>query len=68
MLFLTFSVLIANPKKLLYIEPGFFLTTSKRKRKKMPNKQVDNDSFAYTKFDFTVDEGKERLNPSRENK
>ena len=31
-------------------------------------RQVENDYFAreYTKFDFTVDEGKERLNPSRD--
>ena len=37
----------------------------------MPNKLliVENDySRRYTKFDFTVDEGKERLNPSRDKK
>ena len=41
----------------------FFLT------KKKNAQQVENDYFVSTqKFDFTVDEGKERLNPSREKK
>ena len=37
----------------------------KKKKEKKNAQQVDNDSFVYTKFDFTVDEGRERLNPSQ---
>ena len=42
---------------------GIFLTKRKTNKNKNKNAQrVEND----TKFDFTVDEGKEWLNPSRE--
>ena len=37
---------------------------NKLKNKIKNAQQVENDY--YTEFDFTVDEGKERLNPSRE--
>ena len=37
---------------------------NKLKNKLKNAQQVENDY--YTEFDFTVDEGKERLNPSRE--
>ena len=32
----------------------------------MPNKWRTIKSLVHIKFDFTIDEGKERLNPSRE--
>ena len=45
---------------------GIFLTKEKLKNKiKMPNGWRPIKSLV-TKFDFTVDEGKEWLNPSRE--
>ena len=49
---------------LLIIELRFFLTLKKAQQ------QVSGERLIryYTKFDFTVDEGKERLNPSREKK
>ena len=43
---------------------GLFLT-KKKKKKKMPNGWRTIKSLVQ-KFDFTVDEGKEWLNPSRE--
>ena len=46
-------------------ELGLFQKKKKKKKKKMPNKWRTIKSL-YTKFDFTVDEGKERLNPSRD--
>ena len=47
-------------------ELGFFLTKKRRKKKAQ---QVENDQFVSSqKFDFMVDEGKERLNPSCEKK
>ena len=43
-------------------ELGFFLTKKEKKKKKKNALQVENDQIV---FDFSVDEGKERLNPSR---
>ena len=46
-------------------QTGFFSLRNKIKQNKNAQR-VENDYRWYTKFDFTVDEGKERLNPSRE--
>ena len=44
---------------------GIFLTIKLKNKIKMPNGWRTIKSLVH-KFDFTVDEGKERLNPSRE--
>ena len=45
---------------------GIFPHKKKRKRKKSPPSRGERLIRGYTKFDVTVDEGKGRLNPSRE--
>ena len=47
---------------------GFFLTKNKIKIKlnKSCPTSLERLTGGYTEFDFTVDEGKERLNPSRD--
>ena len=45
---------------------GIFLTKKLKKQNKMPYVWRTIKPLEYTKFDFTIDEGKEWLNPSRE--
>ena len=47
-------------------ELRLFLTKRKKKRKKSAGSSGERLIRGYTKFDITVDEGNERLNPSRE--